>query len=612
MKNGFQLHLIHLLFSACILFCYYSLPFKHATLLLFSLVFYAYGEVIFTYVMLLSILLNYAFGLWIAGQDGRGRKLALGTGVAVNLGILGYFKYLGFFYEMVAAVAPGLISGPPQVHLPLGISFFTFHALSYLIDVYRRQVPVERSLIYVAVYITMFPQLVAGPIIRFHDIRDEIHNRRVNAGLFAEGIQIFVIGLAQKVLIANTVAVAADQIFALDPTGLSLPVAWLGIVCYTLQIFFDFCGYSTMAIGLALMIGFHFPQNFNYPYISQSITEFWRRWHISLSMWFRDYLYIPLGGNRAGALTTCRNLLVVFLLCGLWHDAAWTFVVWGLWHGAFLVFDVHSSGVLVTEGADAGIDEVVLMQDSISGYFNYTMPANVERLRVVVDAIGSVPTLTITGSAGDDWIGAGRTNTPIHILGGDGNDTLNGGYGRGGGAIVEGGAGNDYLLAAATTSARVWFSLQSGDDTLIGGDGDDTLVAWSGNDRLTGGAGADTILVDLGSAPNLLWQDPNAWTATPGPDDVYSSISWNGAGVTTVTDFQPGIDVLSFRHTSLSLSDVMARFNDRADGQGVQASFTTTELGLQLPAHVNNTFTLSLDGLSRSQVSASWFAVSST
>lgn len=326
-------------FLPVFLFCYYSLPFKHATLLLFSLIFYAYGEVIFTYVMLLAILLNYAFGLWIAGQDGRGRKLALGTGVAVNLGILGYFKYLGFFYEMVAAVAPGLISGPPQVHLPLGISFFTFHALSYLIDVYRRQVPVERSLIYVAVYITMFPQLVAGPIIRFHDIRDEIHNRRVSAGLFAEGIQIFVIGLAQKVLIANTVAVAADQIFALDPTGLSLPVAWLGIVCYTLQIFFDFCGYSTMAIGLALMIGFHFPQNFNYPYISQSITEFWRRWHISLSMWFRDYLYIPLGGNRAGALTTYRNLLVVFLLCGLWHGAAWTFVVWGLWHGAFLVFE---------------------------------------------------------------------------------------------------------------------------------------------------------------------------------------------------------------------------------------------------------------------------------
>ena len=326
-------------FLPIFIFCYYSLPLKHGTLLFFSLVFYAYGEVTYTYVMLLSILLNYALGLWIAGQEGRGRKLAMGAGVVVNLGILGYFKYLGFFYEMVAAVFPNLLSGPPHVHLPLGISFFTFHALSYLIDVYRRQVPVERSLIYVAVYITMFPQLVAGPIIRFHDIRDEIHNRRVSAGLFAEGIQIFVIGLAQKVLIANTVAVAADQIFALDPTGLSLPIAWLGIVCYTLQIFFDFCGYSTMAIGLGLMIGFHFPLNFNYPYISQSITEFWRRWHISLSMWFRDYLYIPLGGNRAGPLVTYRNLLIVFFLCGLWHGASWTFVVWGLWHGAFLVFE---------------------------------------------------------------------------------------------------------------------------------------------------------------------------------------------------------------------------------------------------------------------------------
>ena len=273
---------------------------------------------------------------------------------------------------------------------------------------------------------------------------------------------------------------------------------------------------------------------------------------------------------------------------------------------------VHSSGVLVTEGANGGIDEVVLMEDSITGYFSYAMPANVERMRVVIDAIGTVPTLTVTGSAGNDWIGAGRTNTPLHVLGGDGNDTLNGGYGRGGGAIVEGGAGNDYLLAAATTSARVWSSLQSGSDTLIGGDGDDTLVAWSGDDRLTGGAGADTILVDLGSAPNVLWQDPNAWTSNPSPSDVYSSISWNGTGVTTVTDFQPGVDVLSFRHTSLSVSDVMARFNDRADGQGVQASFTTTELGLQLPSYANNTFTLSLDGLSRSQVSANWFAVSST
>ncbi|WP_209875908.1 MBOAT family O-acyltransferase [Azospirillum soli] len=327
-------------FLPLFLFCYYALPLKHATLLLFSLFFYAYGEVIYTYVMVLSIIINYFFGLWIDGREGRARKVAIGTGVAVNLGLLAYFKYLGFLYGIAASLAPNLLTEPaPQVHLPLGISFFTFHALSYLIDVYRRQVPVERSLIYVAVYITMFPQLVAGPIIRFHDIRDEIHNRRVSTSLFAEGIQIFVLGLAQKVLIANSVALAADQIFALDPSGLSLPVAWLGIVCYTLQIFFDFCGYSTMAIGLGLMIGFHFPLNFDYPYIARSITEFWRRWHISLSMWFRDYLYIPLGGNRAGALATYRNLLIVFFLCGLWHGANWTFVVWGLWHGAFLVFE---------------------------------------------------------------------------------------------------------------------------------------------------------------------------------------------------------------------------------------------------------------------------------
>lgn len=273
---------------------------------------------------------------------------------------------------------------------------------------------------------------------------------------------------------------------------------------------------------------------------------------------------------------------------------------------------VHSSGVLVTEGADAGTDQVVLMQDSISGYFNYALPANVERMSVVIEAVGTVPMLTIAGSAGGDWIGAGRANTPLRIPGGDGNDTLNGGYARGGGAIVEGGAGNDYLLAAGTTTARVWSTLQSGNDTLIGGDGDDTLVAWSGDDRLSGGAGADAFLVDLGSPPNVLWQDPGAWTSYPSPIDGYFSVSWNGTGVTTVTDFQPGVDVLSFHHTSLSLSEVMARFSDRADGQGVQAGFTTTELGLQLPSYAGNTFTLSLDGVSRSQLSAGWFSVSST
>ncbi|HEY8567282.1 MAG TPA: MBOAT family protein [Beijerinckiaceae bacterium] len=327
-------------FLPVFLACYYALPFKHATLLLFSLFFYAWGEVQYTYVMLGSIVVNYGLGLWIDGQEGRGRKVAVGAAVAVNLAALGWFKYAAFLHGVGADVLPQVFSGPaPQVHLPLGISFFTFHAISYLVDVYRREVPAERSIVYLAVYITMFPQLVAGPIIRFHDIRDEIHQRRVTPDLFTEGVQIFVLGLAQKVLIANVVAQPADQIFALDPGQLSTALAWFGALLYTLQIYFDFCGYSTMAIGLGLMMGFHFPLNFDHPYIARSITEFWRRWHISLSTWFRDYVYIPLGGNRHGPLTTYRNLVLVFFLCGLWHGAAWTFVVWGLYHGFFLVLE---------------------------------------------------------------------------------------------------------------------------------------------------------------------------------------------------------------------------------------------------------------------------------
>jgi Ca2+-binding RTX toxin-like protein len=272
---------------------------------------------------------------------------------------------------------------------------------------------------------------------------------------------------------------------------------------------------------------------------------------------------------------------------------------------------VHSSGVLVTEGADAGIDDVVLIEDSISGYFNYSMPANVERMRVIITQIGNPSVPAVAGSAGDDWIGAGSTNTPIHLLGGAGNDTLNGGFGLNGGAVVESGAGNDYLLAAGYNDARFYTWLASGNDTLSGGDGDDTLVAWTGNDRLTGGDGADTFLVDLGSPPNLLWQDAKAWTSYPGPSDFYSYVLWSDNSVTTVTDFQPGVDVLSFRHSSLGLSDIMARFIDRGDGQGVVASFTAGEFGLPVNGG-SNTFTLSLDNVKQWQISANWFSVSST
>jgi alginate O-acetyltransferase complex protein AlgI len=332
-------------FLPIFLAAYRFLPCKQAVLVFFSLLFYAYGEVVYAGVMIGSVLANHRFALWIDAREGVARTRTVAIGVAANLAALAWFKYAGFLYSIAqhlvgADASLHLFAGPaPQVHLPLGISFFTFHAISYLVDVYRRDTPPERRLIDVATYITMFPQLIAGPIVRFHEIRAEIHERHAVAAGFARGAQLFVIGLAQKVLIANVVAVPANAAFAIDPAQLGAADAWFGALCYTLQIYFDFCGYSTMAIGLALMLGFHFPQNFNHPYISQSITEFWRRWHMSLSAWFRDYLYVPLGGNRRGAWITCRNLLIVFLLCGLWHGANWTFVVWGLWHGLFLALE---------------------------------------------------------------------------------------------------------------------------------------------------------------------------------------------------------------------------------------------------------------------------------
>lgn len=332
-------------FLPAFLIFYYSGLNKTAVLLLFSLVFYAYGEVLYTYVLLVSIVVNYLFGVMISKSEGSRRRAYLALGVTFNLLLLFWFKYANFAYLVIADISSlGLNLSGPSIHLPLGISFFTFHALSYIIDVYRRTSPVERSIVHLGVYISMFPQLVAGPIIRFHNIQDELHGRYASVGLVAKGIVIFSVGLAQKVLLANVFALPADQIFALSPENLRSSVAWLGIISYTLQIYFDFLGYSTMAIGLALMIGFHFPENFNYPYISQSITEFWRRWHITLSSWFRDYLYIPLGGNRAGPWKTYRNLIVVFFLCGLWHGASWTFVIWGLFHGVFLV--VERAGLL--------------------------------------------------------------------------------------------------------------------------------------------------------------------------------------------------------------------------------------------------------------------------
>ena len=308
-----------------------------------SLFFYAWGEVNYVLVLLLSIAVNYACGILIEKRSSVSmRRFALIMGVIVNLAFICFFKYANFLVDNLNQILSWFHLSPlflEQIHLPLGISFFTFQAISYLIDVYRQTCRVERNPLTLGLYISMFPQLVAGPIVRFNEIAEQLHDRSVNSEKFAQGVRRFVVGLGQKVIIANALAVPADAIFALSPENLTSAIAWTGVASYTLQIYFDFAGYSSMAIGLGLMFGFTFPENFNYPYISRSITEFWRRWHMSLSGWFRDYLYIPLGGNRLGVGRTYVNLMIVFFLCGLWHGASWTFVVWGLFHGAFLVLE---------------------------------------------------------------------------------------------------------------------------------------------------------------------------------------------------------------------------------------------------------------------------------
>ncbi len=321
--------------------------FRNWLLLVASLLFYIWGEGTYVLVMVAIIAVNYGVGRLVeALPQGRSPRLAVALAVAMNLGLLIVFKYSNFLVVQLNAVMATLKLAPfhlDPVHLPLGISFFTFHALSYVIDVARRHVRAGKPLDF-AVYMTFFPHAIAGPIVRYGDIAAQIQERVVTSAGFAEGVRRFILGLAKKVLVANTVAVTADAIFSLPGQELTLGLSWLGIACYTLQIYFDFSGYSDMAIGLAKMFGIDFLENFNYPYAASSVTEFWRRWHISLSTWFRDYVYIPLGGNRRGALRTYLNLVIVFFLCGLWHGASWTFAAWGLFHGAFLVLERRRLG----------------------------------------------------------------------------------------------------------------------------------------------------------------------------------------------------------------------------------------------------------------------------
>ena len=308
---------------------------KNALLLAASLIFYAFGQPVYLPLLLVSVLLNYLCGLLAAGRYPR---LGVGIAVAGGIGMLAVYKYADFAIGTVNSLF-GLSLPLTGIALPIGISFFTFQGLSYVIDVYRDRTLVARSFFKVLLYISYFPQLIAGPIVKYHDIEKEIDARHTTPQETALGIRRFICGLAKKLLLSNAMGQMADTVFALPAGEIGMFAAWTGAVCYTLQIYFDFSGYSDMAIGMGRMFGFHFLENFNYPYASTTIKEFWRRWHISLSTWFRDYLYIPLGGNRKGRGRTWVNRFLVFFATGLWHGASWNFVLWGLWHGLFSVLE---------------------------------------------------------------------------------------------------------------------------------------------------------------------------------------------------------------------------------------------------------------------------------
>ena len=322
------------LFLPIVLGGYYLLPKREAKnlwLIAASLLFYAFSGLWYVLLLLFSVFCNYLAGLFVSGRKG-----VLYVAVAVNLGVLGVFKYLTFLVRTVNQL-PGVAIAVPSIVLPVGISFFTFQGLSYVIDVYRNERLKSTRFRDVLLYIALFPQLVAGPIVRYEDVADEIKSRRHTLEQLANGLRRFIIGLSKKLMIADVCGSVVTLIYSAKSSALDSRTAWLAAVCYLIQIYFDFSGYSDMAIGLGLCFGFHFKENFNYPYISASIQEFWRRWHISLSTWFREYLYIPLGGNRKGKAKTYRNKLMVFFCTGLWHGANWTFIIWGLWHGFFIV-----------------------------------------------------------------------------------------------------------------------------------------------------------------------------------------------------------------------------------------------------------------------------------
>ena len=343
---------------------------KNFTLLAVSLFFYAWGEPVYVLLMIASILTNFVFGIFIESElikEKRAVRRALFiSAVVFNILILGFFKYYGFLAENINALFNADISYS-ELPLPIGISFYTFQVLSYVIDVYLGKVRLQRNPVSFALYVTMFPQLIAGPIVRYSDIESQLEQRNVSASKFGEGAQRFIQGLGKKVLIANSMGALWDITQAMDMTGISVFSAWLGIIAYTFQIYFDFSGYSDMAIGLGKMFGFEFMENFDHPYISRSVTEFWRRWHISLGTWFREYVYIPLGGNRCSRIRQIRNIMAVWMLTGLWHGASWNFVVWGIYYGCLLLIEKMFLKKLI-DNAPAIISHVYCMLAVIIGW----------------------------------------------------------------------------------------------------------------------------------------------------------------------------------------------------------------------------------------------------
>lgn len=329
-------------FLPIVFIIYYAVPkrAKNVVILVSGLLFYAWGEPIYVLAMILSTFIDYTAGRLIDKYDDKPkiRTICLIVSLVMNIGLLGTFKYLGFLINSVNGWF-GLSIPNPNLPLPIGISFFTFQSMSYTIDLYRRNIKVQKSAVSFMAFVTLFPQIVAGPIVRYEDVQNELDNRSVTEKMLGDGISRFITGLGKKVLIANNIGMLWTQVKGMDYGELSAVTAWLGILAFTFQIYFDFSGYSDMAIGLGKMMGFNFPENFNYPYMSHSISEFWRRWHITLGSWFRSYIYIPLGGNRKGLPRTIINLLIVWAVTGIWHGASWNFMLWGVYFGVLIIIE---------------------------------------------------------------------------------------------------------------------------------------------------------------------------------------------------------------------------------------------------------------------------------